>query len=602
MTSSFRFSKALFLSLAFSLVGMIAFAQFPTVKIPKISGGNPFEKEGALTTSLADAVTEAPFLDDFEPQDTAPLSLFPRGPNNGFLIREPGAYWFSARSYCLRAGTHAPGKGNGYLYAPLKGSKAEMVRQVLLRPVSHPEVPQEDVQTLLWAIIAQTKPSKMNARINSTARILLTKQELADLEGSAFEEISQDLFGKALAKLPPQTQRVFEAERQLRNAMSGNVSYGELERIAVLTGEPLPAKDDRTVPSGRWSYQPEGYFIRYYPEGYRRTQADVYFPENIAVERDDTGRVKAVNWKDGKRLAVEYDDSVQPLAITREGSLKGYAFRSVRLEMRLPKYQKLRYQGDLGTVVMAEWTNAGWTLAGAFEGKGKPAAAENRFSGAAARYDSAKRQDEELRSILRNIEKIDKNRKVREFAVGQMTGLLDLMQFSEALRGLFVSKGIVKEDLFFDPVELTQRAWAFEFDELVRSHRGSASLWPKSPLPSEDLLASLSSFDVLLPNFAPGELNFGNGAASPGNTGRQRIGVSDNGDDKDDKCKEDFNDCQTESGSAYLDCFAACGANMPPKPTLGQLNEARKCFSACESSYSDRNRQCARAAKKCAKG
>lgn len=602
MKWNFRFSRVLFLVSAVCLVGIFAFAQFPKMKIPKISGGNPFEKEAALTTSLADAVTETPFLDDFEPQDIAPLSLFPRGPENGFLIQRPGAYWFSAQSYCLRAGTHSPGKGNGYLYAPLKGSKAEIIRQVMRRSVSHPEIPQHDVQVLLWAILAQTKPSKMNPEITRTARILLTKKEIDDLEGSAFEEVSQDLFGRALGKLPPQTQRVFEAERQLRNAISGNVSYGELERIAVLAGEPLPAKEDRDVPSGRWSYQPEGYFIRYYPEGYQTTRTDVYYPEEIAIERDSLGRLKAIGRKDGKRIAVEYDETVPALPVDKEDAFKGFAFRSVRLEMTLPKYQRLRYQGDLGTAVFAEWRNAGWTFAGAFGGKGKPGAGDRRYAGAAARFDGAKRHGDELRKLLKNIEKIDKNKKIGVFTDAEMTNLLDLMQFSEALKELLRSQGVVRDDLFFDPVELTQRAWAFEFDVLVRSHGGSAVVEPNGPVSFGNLLAGLSPLDALMPNFASPLFNPDNGAASPGNTGRQRIGVSPRGNDEDDKCKEDFQSCQTDSGSAYMECFAACGANMPPRPTLGQLNEARKCFSACESSYSRENRKCASAAKKCSKG
>ncbi len=599
MSKLLRLTKIQFILFSLLIIAFVASAQIP-IKIPKISTGNPFEKESPLTTSLADAVTEIPFLDDFEPQDIAPLSLFQRGSNNGFLI-QPGAYWFSAQSYCFHAGTHSPGKGKGYLYAPLKGTKADIIRNILRRSVSYPNIPQHNVQTLVWAILAQTKPSKMNSEINATAKVLLTKEEISNLEGSAFDEVSQDLFSRVLGKLPPQTQRVFEAERQLRNAMSGNVPYGELERIAVLTGEPLPGKDDRSVPSGRWSYQPEGYFIRYFPEGYPTTQMDVYFPENIRVERDEKYRITAINGTKGKRLVVEYDDTISPLTVNKENSFKGYPFKSVRLEFTLPRYEKIKYKEDLGTVTMAEWTNAGWSFAGAFDGKGKVSATDNRFSGATGRYDSAKRQNEELKKLLKNIEKFDKNKKIREFTAIEMNNLLHLMQFSLALKELFNSQGIIKGEQFFDAVELTQRAWAVEFDALVKSHQSLASFQIPNSTFQNNLFANLSMFDFVNYKYALTEFNSENGAASPGDTGRQRLGVSGRETNKGNKCKDEFKDCQTESGSSYLDCFTACGANVPANPTLGQLNEARKCFSACESNYSKQNRECSRAAKKCAK-
>lgn len=106
-------------------------------------------------------------------------------------------------------------------------------------------------------------------------------------------------------------------------------------------------------------------------------------------------------------------------------------------------------------------------------------------------------------------------------------------------------------------------------------------------------------FDVLNSKYAEPEFNSNKRVASPGDTGRQRLGVSARPTDKDQKCEDEFMDCNTESGNDYLACFSACGANMPAKPTLGQLNDARKCFSTCESNYSNQNRTCSQEAKKC---
>ncbi len=141
-------SRVAIISTALMTLGIFAAAQFP-IKIPKISVGNPFEKDQPLTTGLADAVTEIPFLDDFEPEGIAPLSLFPRGPNNGFIIQTSGAFMFTAQSYCFHAGAHSPSKGKGYLYAPLKGRSAEIIKNVLRRSVSFPGIPQHDIQILV---------------------------------------------------------------------------------------------------------------------------------------------------------------------------------------------------------------------------------------------------------------------------------------------------------------------------------------------------------------------------------------------------------------------------------------------------------------------
>jgi hypothetical protein len=43
-----------------------------------------------------------------------------RTPNGGFVVQY-GYYTLQTQSYCLKAGTHGPGGGDGYLYAPPKG-------------------------------------------------------------------------------------------------------------------------------------------------------------------------------------------------------------------------------------------------------------------------------------------------------------------------------------------------------------------------------------------------------------------------------------------------------------------------------------------------
>lgn len=173
------------------------------------------EKEPALATSLQDAQQAIPFLDRYHPSDIRPLRILPQTQTLGFLV-PGGDFEFYAQSYCLRAGTHTPGRGKGYLYAPLKGKYADIIRNVLQRSADHPEIPQRDVQMLLWAIIAESKISDMPDERVQVARTLLTDKEIKQLNGGAWGEIPDSLKQRALAELPTLARPVFHAKAELR--------------------------------------------------------------------------------------------------------------------------------------------------------------------------------------------------------------------------------------------------------------------------------------------------------------------------------------------------------------------------------------------------
>src|SRR5688572_27634037 len=118
------------------------------------------EGEEPITTSLDDAMTEVAWLDGYDPGLLISLEGMPMDAEGRYRLI-PGAYAFAAQSYCLKAGTHGPGGGEGYAYAPLAGPKGAIVHKILRGSAAHPEIPQRDIQVLLWAIIARTKPSDM---------------------------------------------------------------------------------------------------------------------------------------------------------------------------------------------------------------------------------------------------------------------------------------------------------------------------------------------------------------------------------------------------------------------------------------------------------
>jgi hypothetical protein len=109
--------------------------------------------------------------------------------------------------------------------------------------------------------------------------------------------------------------RVFNAESRLRQLFAGaDTPYAEFERVAVLLGDPEPDDGRRDVPRGRWSYHPEGYFIRFFPSRYNKTTIQVHVPEPATT----TGATEAAG-ESGFRFASR----AEPRAVSPDSSAAG---------------------------------------------------------------------------------------------------------------------------------------------------------------------------------------------------------------------------------------------------------------------------------------
>ena len=237
-----------------------------------------------ITTSLDDAEWAVDSLDGFTPQDEARLLYeLQRTPNGGFVL-QPGYYRMDTQSYCLKAGTHGPGGGDGYLYAPTEGPAEDAVTTILRNSVNHPEIEQHDIQVLLWAIIARAKFEDLQPELKATAARLLTPRQLAMLNRDALGAASE----LALDAAPPLVRQALEAEAELRTLLvDPTASFSDMERVAVLAGAVGLGPGSRDVPSGRWSRHPDGYYVRYIPHGYSYTVTEVWVPQGSpAVGRE----------------------------------------------------------------------------------------------------------------------------------------------------------------------------------------------------------------------------------------------------------------------------------------------------------------------------
>jgi hypothetical protein len=309
------------------LVSIALFANRPQFSLPKIPGVKApslkldpskipgFEKflapETGLSTSMDDALLGVPILDHCDPKQAYSLLDMPRDTNGEFL-RLPGFYEIAAQSFCLMAGTFPPKldsrkfAGAGYLYAPLKGTQAALFKTLLEAGERHPDVPQGDVQVILWAILSQTKPSDWGPELLKTATKLLDKKTLKNLEGDALGVLPTEIRAKVWEKLPESVRLVLDAKNKMRELISARVAdlnaplmklderfdakqeqvstlFEKMEKLAMRDGEAPPVPLDQQIPTGRWSFMPDGTLLRLFPNGYQQTRRQVYHPESVSL-------------------------------------------------------------------------------------------------------------------------------------------------------------------------------------------------------------------------------------------------------------------------------------------------------------------------------
>lgn len=247
---------------------------------PRLMSGNQ-----PISTSLPDAVWGDQSKDGWRPPTPKrPLAQLQRTATGGFTL-QPGYYEFHAQSYCLHAGTHGPGGGEGYLYAPPRGSAQDAVMTIVRGSVDHPEIAQRDIQTLLWAIVARARFEQLSTEHKAIAAQLLSRRQIATLNRSALDVLNS---GPIAGSLPSPLREIAQAEREMRSIFAGGSSnYADLERVAVLSGRVGRGPGSQAIPAGRWSQHPDGYWVRYLPGSYTNTVVNIWVaPGSAGVGRE----------------------------------------------------------------------------------------------------------------------------------------------------------------------------------------------------------------------------------------------------------------------------------------------------------------------------
>lgn len=232
-----------------------------------------------ISTNIKDAIWGDPSTDNFTPPGKPmQLTSLPRTAQGGFVLAS-GYYIMHAQSYCLHAGTYGPGGGDGYLLGPVKGSAKEAVTSILRNSVAHPEIDQHDIQLLLWAIVARAKFEDLDPKLKAVAAKLLSTKQLAGLNRSALGVLTSPQLSQITGGMPGPLRTVIEAESRMRGLLTTpGSSYADIERVAVIGGVAPRGEGSIDVPASRWSKHPDGFWVRYKPNGYSNTWVEIWVP------------------------------------------------------------------------------------------------------------------------------------------------------------------------------------------------------------------------------------------------------------------------------------------------------------------------------------
>jgi len=426
------------------------------------------------------------------------MLLLSRSDEGGFIIKRPGAYSYEAESYCLHAGAYAPEEsrgGNGYLYASLKGPQSHIFRNILQRSTEHPEIKQFQIQGLIWSVLSRTKITKLSPLYYPAANALLTPKEMLEVSGGAIGLIPDRVIDHLFSELPPFARKIYETEAKLRRLFtSSQTTFEEIERIAVLTGDPPNLDGDRRVPSGRWSYHPNGFWIRFYPSGYSSTQIELTVPLAYEIERDNFGRIIKLSNERADTLVFSYDDNISVAKIENDLNIKGYAFQSV-------KYVKHEFMAPEAIIKKSHaWANQGYTLVGIPSGNGIATISNDRYIDIQDTYNQSVVYKNELEILSQQV------------SLDNVFGdLMDIIHLSISLEKFF--KSSEDKDITWLATNMQQflkEGWQHIFNNYNGQYDNREG---RTYDPSESI-------------------------AQPGEQGRQRLALSGRPKDKDEDKKE----------------------------------------------------------------
>jgi len=236
--------------------------------------------------------------------DTKPSSLhdLPQTQDGGFVL-SPGFYEASFKTYCLQPGTPDPRPLDAFLQGTVMGYRREIIESVLTNSRHKSDIDQKNIQLLLWSVVSGSNFNKLSYRVQADAARLLTPRQIFELRGGVLGAIKEISYASGILNSNKDIQRLFEV---------GTSSYESFERLAVLQ---QPSQIRKTgVRYDQWYKQKENYYVRYFPESYKKVRMQIYVPDGLLdadgkvggeyLVFDPTGQQAIPAYTDAQRLGI----------------------------------------------------------------------------------------------------------------------------------------------------------------------------------------------------------------------------------------------------------------------------------------------------------
>lgn len=249
--------------------------------------------------SATEQITQPEIAAGAKPQS---LNDLPQTQYGGFVLK-PGFYEAEFKTYCLQPGTPDPRQGDAYYQGSVSGYRKEIVESVLLNSREHNEIPQRNVQLLLWSAVSGSNFSALSNDVQMDAMKLLTPKQIFELKGGVMGMIKNVSEATGLLNANNDIKKLFEASVH---------SYEAYEKIAVRQEASRVIKTG--VKADQWYKQKENYYVRYFPESYKKVRVQVYVPEDLLdadnklnneyVVFDPTGQQAIPAFTNAQRLGI----------------------------------------------------------------------------------------------------------------------------------------------------------------------------------------------------------------------------------------------------------------------------------------------------------
>lgn len=300
------------------------------------------KKGEPISTSIVDAFPHFRSIEDY-PLRLVSEETMNKLARNGEVSLGPGVYDFYLQSFCLDVGKYVPTSKSHYLIAPLKGKQSTAIQYILKNSAKHPDISQDEIQTLIWAISSGTKYKWMSQDLQLLAERLLPEKELMFLGKSYLDKIPGTIRNRLLTELKSRLPKyVFNAiyafDKVKEKISDARTTYEELERVVMRFGKPPVPKNIPIIKKGEWSLIDNGYFMRVFPEDYRRTRAQIYIPKRYAFyfEKDSVGRITRIDIKDGITMKITFDESPEKSKLVLNDGKEIPVWRFKKLEFSAP--------------------------------------------------------------------------------------------------------------------------------------------------------------------------------------------------------------------------------------------------------------------------